>query len=126
MLQSALAVALGGALGSVLRHGVNAAVTRALGHPSYLSTLIVNVVGCAVIGLLAGQIATGRLVVGPTARLFLTVGVLGGFTTFSSFGLDTLTLVQAGRSPTAVFNVIAHMTVGLLAVAGGFALAYRV
>lgn len=125
MLQSALAVALGGALGSVARHGVNIAVTRTLGHPSYISTVIVNVIGCAVIGLLAGQIATGRLLVSPTMRLFLTVGVLGGFTTFSSFGLDTLTLVQAGRYQTAAVNVIVQLTVGLLAVAGGFALAHR-
>ena len=125
MLQSALAVALGGALGSVARHGVNIAVTRLLGHPSYTSTLIVNVAGCAIIGLLAGQIAAGRLVVSATMRVFLTVGVLGGFTTFSSFGLDTLTLVQAGRYQTAAFNVIIQVIAGLAAVAGGFALAHR-
>lgn len=125
MLRSAVAVALGGALGSVLRHGVNIAVARALGHPSYVSTLIVNVVGCAMIGLLAGQIASGRLAVTATMRLFLTVGVLGGFTTFSSFGLDTLTLVQAGRYQTAALNVLVQVTVGLVAVVGGFALAHR-
>lgn len=58
-------------------------------------------------------------------RLFVFVGVLGGFTTFSSFGLDTFTPAQEGRHYAAAFNVVAQMAVGLLAVAGGFALGHR-
>ena len=83
-----------------------------------------NVVGCAIIGL-AGQAAAGRLDMTPTMRLFLFVGVLGGFTTFSSFGLDTLTLMQAGRQQVAAFNVIVQLGVGLLAVSAGYAFGQR-
>ena len=125
MALSWLAVAVGGALGSLLRHAVNVAAGRLLGHPSYMSTLIVNLVGCAIIGLLAGQTATGRLELNPVMRVFLCVGVLGGFTTFSSFGLDTLTLVQAGRQQAAALNVIVQVVVGLSAVAAGYALGQR-
>jgi CrcB protein len=125
MSLSWFAVGLGGALGSLVRHAVNVATTRLVGHPSYASTLIVNVVGCAVIGLLAGQVAAGRLDLSQTMRLFVFVGVLGGFTTFSSFGLDTLTLVQAGRHYAAAVNVIVQVVVGLLAVAAGYAVGQR-
>ena len=52
--------------------------------------------GCGIIGLLAGQVTAGRLTIGPSLRLFVFVGLLGGFTTFSSFGLDTFTLVREG------------------------------
>jgi fluoride exporter len=125
MSLSWIAVGVGGALGSLVRHAVNVATTRLVGHPSYTSTLIVNVVGCAIIGLLAGQVAAGRLDISPTMRLFVFVGVLGGFTTFSSFGLDTLTLVQAGRHYAATFNVIVQLVVGLLAVSAGHAVGQR-
>ena len=91
-----------------------------------MSTLAVNVIGCAIIGLLAGQLAIGRLTMSASMRLFVFVGLLGGFTTFSSFGLDTFALVREGRHYAAVFNVATQVTLGLLAVAGGFALGHRV
>jgi fluoride exporter len=125
MLPPWLAVALGGALGSVARHGVNVAVARALGHASYASTLLVNISGCAVIGVLAGQLAVGRLAMSPTLRAFVFVGILGGFTTFSTFGLDTLTLFRDGRHGAAALNAAAQVVVGLLAVAGGYAVGQR-
>jgi len=100
-------------------------VARSLGHPSYISTLAINVIGCAIIGLLAGQLAIGRLSMSQSLRLFVFVGLLGGFTTFSSFGLDTFTLAREGRHYAAAFNVTTQVTVGLLAVAGGFALGHR-
>jgi fluoride exporter len=118
-------VGIGGAIGSVVRHAANLVVARGLGHPSYVSTLAVNVIGCAVIGLLAGQLAVGRLTMSPSMRLFVFVGLLGGFTTFSSFGLDTFILVREGRHYAAAFNVATQLTVGLLAVAGGFAMGHR-
>jgi fluoride exporter len=125
MLPPWVIVGIGGALGSVVRHAVNLVVTRSLGHPSYVSTLAVNVIGCAIIGLLAGQLAVGRLTMSPSMRLFIFVGLLGGFTTFSSFGLDTFTLAREGRHYAAAFNVATQVAVGLLALAGGFAMGHR-
>ena len=118
-------IGIGGAIGSVVRHAVNLVVARSLGHPSYVSTLAVNVIGCAIIGLLAGQLAVGRLTMSPSMRLFIFVGLLGGFTTFSSFGLDTFVLAREGRHSAAAFNVVTQVGVGLLAVAGGFAVGHR-
>jgi len=115
-----IAVGLGGALGSVARHGVNIIVARWLGSPVPYATLAVNLLGCAAIGLLAGGVASERLSMTHTVRVFVFVGILGGFTTFSSFGLDTLTLVRTGRVAAAFGNVAAQVGVGLAAVAIGY------
>jgi CrcB protein len=120
-----LIVGAGGAVGSMARHGVNVIVARLAGHATPYATLLVNVAGCAVIGLLAGFIAGGRLAMAPTTRLFVFVGVLGGFTTFSSFGLDTLTLAREGRHVAAACNVAAQVVLGLGAVAAGYFLALK-
>jgi len=84
---------------------------------------IVNVVGCLVIGLLAGFVATQQLLMSPERRALVFVGVMGGFTTFSSLGLDTLTLVQEGRVAQAAGNVAIQVGVGLAAVFAGYAAA---
>src|ERR1044072_8162548 len=90
-----VAVAIGGALGSLARHGVNHLVqARWLTLRVPLATVIVTLVGCLVIGVLAGLIASNRLALGLYWREFIFVGILGGFTTFSTFGLDTFTLTQ--------------------------------
>ena len=88
-----MAVALGGALGSVVRHAVNQAASAR--WPAFpVGTIIVNVVGCFVVGLLAG-LAAGRQVELPRhGRELVFVGFLGGFTTFSAFSLDTLALAR--------------------------------
>lgn len=115
-----LAVALGGALGSAARHAVNRLVHQEwplLRFP--LSTIIVNIVGCTVIGVLAGMVATGRLPMSITWREFVFVGILGGFTTFSTFGLDTIALIRAGDTANAAVNVIVHVVGGLTAVYAG-------
>jgi fluoride exporter len=115
-----LAVGMGGALGSLVRHGVNVLVARRAGQAVPYATLAVNLVGCAVIGLLAGLLASHRLSMTPTVRLFVFVGILGGFTTFSSFGLDTFTLAREGRLATATWNVAVQVIGGVAAVAGGY------
>src|SRR5262245_50821040 len=111
-----MAVGLGGALGSMARHGVNVVTTSWLGRPGPLATAVANLAGCAVIGFLAGSIASGRLPMSASMRAFVFVGILGGFTTFSSFGLDTLTLARQGSAPMAVLNVAGQVGLGLLAV----------
>jgi len=118
-----VAVAIGGALGSLARHGVNHFVqTRWLTLRFPVSTLIVNLVGCLVIGLLAGLIAGNRLTLGLYWREFIFVGILGGFTTFSSFGLDTFTLTQTHSGAYAILNVALQVIGGLLAVWVGYAI----
>ncbi|HVG55102.1 MAG TPA: CrcB family protein [Vicinamibacterales bacterium] len=121
-----LAIAAGGALGSVARHGVNVLVHGRwplLRFP--LATLIVNVLGCLVIGVLAGLVMSDRITLRFYWREFLFVGILGGFTTFSTFGLDTITLARAHSSSAAVWNVVAQVALGLLAVRLGMLVGSR-
>lgn len=117
------AVAVGGALGSLARHGANSAVAHLFGRPVPYATAAVNLLGSAAIGVLAGLLASGRLTMAPTMRAFVFVGILGGFTTFSSFMLDTLTLAQTGQASLAMSNVIAQTAIGLIAVFAGYYLA---
>jgi CrcB protein len=117
-----LAVALGGAIGAAARHGLNAALPLRYHTTFPWGTFAANAAGCFVIGLLAGAVATERLSLGETGRAFVFVGVLGGFTTFSSFGLDTLTLVKSGAFMPALANVAGQLVVGLGAVGIGYSL----
>ena len=117
------AVAVGGALGSLARHAVNLAMADRLERSVPNATFVVNVIGCVVIGALAGRVATGHLQLTPAMRTFLFVGILGGFTTFSSFGLDTFTLAQTGRTAAALLNVAGQIALGLGGLWLGFQLA---
>ena len=101
-----LAVAAGGALGSVARHGVNVFFSNVLERAVPYATAAVNLTGSLIIGLLAGLIASGRLHMSTETRTFVFVGILGGFTTFSSYMLDTLTLEHGGQHALALSNVI--------------------
>ena len=107
-----LMVALGGALGSVLRFWLGTLIGTKAGAP-FWGTLAVNIVGCFVIGL-ASSFEKG----GPSdfTRHFVMVGILGGFTTFSAFSLQTLELFQAGSTGLAVLNVALSMVLCLLGV----------
>ena len=120
-------VGIGGALGSIARHGVGVAIARiAPVSVTPYATMAVNLAGCLAIGVLAGLVSSHRLLIGPGMRAFVFVGVLGGFTTFSSFGLDTFTLAQGGRSGAAAVNVAIQVVVGLALLAAGYAGAARV
>jgi len=88
-----LIVFLGAGIGGALRHGVNVGSAKLFGYGFPFGTMIVNVVGSFLMGLLAGYFAF-RPGVGQHVRLFLTTGILGGFTTFSAFSLDTALLVE--------------------------------
>lgn len=118
-----LLVGFGGALGAIARHGAGVLTNRVIGSPMPYATALVNVIGCAVIGALAGGIAGGHIRMTPEARVFVFVGILGGFTTFSSFGLDTLTLFIEGRVSHALVNVAVQVGLGLGAVFVGYTLA---
>lgn len=115
-----LVIALGGAFGSLARHGVNIAVARSVGSPAPYATFTVNIAGSFAIGLLAGLLSAQRMEMTPIVRAFIFVGVLGGFTTFSSYMLDTLTLADGGHVSTALFNVVGQVVVGYVAAYAGF------
>lgn len=91
--QSVLAVLLGGGIGSVIRYVITFAVTQRLGPGFPWWTFLVNVTGCFVIGIVAEVTQTRSFGAAPLLRIFLMTGVLGGYTTFSTFSLDTLTLI---------------------------------
>ncbi|MFD1333837.1 fluoride efflux transporter CrcB [Methylopila musalis] len=117
-----LLVAVGGALGSVARYGVNVAAGRLLGAGFPFGTLAVNVVGGLGIGLLAGMFAL-RGDASQTLRLFLITGVLGGFTTFSAFSLDAVALWERGATGLAALYVAVSVVLSIGAVVAGLALA---
>jgi len=121
-----LAVGVGGALGSMARHGVNMFFAHVLERSVPYATAAVNLVGSAIIGLLAAVIATGRVQMSPELRTFVFVGILGGFTTFSSFMLDTFTLGHGGEHALAFWNVALQTGFGLLAVWAGFRLGHAI
>lgn len=110
-------VAAGAALGGVARYGLSGLIARGFGETFPWGTLIVNVVGSFLIGVIAVVTGPdGRLLVGTAARQFMMVGVLGGFTTFSSFSLQTLTLIQDGEWLYAAGNVLSSVLLCLIAV----------
>jgi CrcB protein len=116
-------IAIGGAIGTAARHGANLLCARLLDRPVPYATAAVNLVGAGLIGLLAGLIASGRVHMAPTVRAFVFVGLLGGFTTFSSYMLDTFTLAHGGEYATAFANVAGQTALGFAAVWAGYAAA---
>jgi CrcB protein len=117
-----LLIALGGAVGTLARYGVGAVLatpTQRSGFP--YGTLAVNLVGCCAIGLLSGLFAE-RWPVREEYRLALIVGVLGGFTTFSSFGAETAAMLREGRVLHAGINVIVQNLLGVALVFAGYAI----
>ena len=121
-MQTWIAVAIGGALGSVARHAMNHFVSHKLTHAVPVATGTVNVIGCTIAGILTGLVVSGQIRMSLTTRTFVFVGVLGGFTTFSAFGLDTFTLMHEGRPLAALANVVVQCAGGIAGLALGYAL----
>jgi CrcB protein len=113
-------VFLGGGLGAALRHGVNRAALALFGPAIPAGTIIVNVVGSLAMGLLVGILAAVPGGTSQNLRLFVATGVLGGFTTFSAFSLDALTLWERGQSAAAIVYVVGSVALSLAAIAAGF------
>jgi CrcB protein len=109
-----LAIAAGGAAGSLLRFWVSSGVYAALGRGFPYGTLVVNVLGSLAMGGLY-VLLTERLDVSPAWRGGLLVGLLGGFTTFSSFSMETLNLFEAGEHARAIANIVASVLLCILA-----------
>jgi CrcB protein len=107
-------IGVGGAVGSMLRYHLGAIIHARLGQDFPYGTLVINVVGSFLLALLAALGLRGELI-GPGLRLALGTGVLGGFTTYSTFNYDTLRLFQSGASGLALLNLAATVIVSLLA-----------
>ena len=117
-----IAVAIGGAIGSISRFGLSRWIQTVLRHKDYpWGIFVCNVLGCLLVGILAG-ILIHRFEMGPVWRAALLIGVLGGFTTFSSFSIDTITMMQAGQYGAAFSNIILTLVFCLIATAGGLML----
>lgn len=127
-MQAVLLVGAGGAIGAMARYGVSVLIGRFWFSSFPLATLVVNVLGSTAMGLLIGILVRTLPASGPDIRLFVAVGVLGGFTTFSSFSLDTISMIERGELAQAALYIglsvvvcLAGLYCGLLMTRGGMA-----
>jgi fluoride exporter len=118
-----LLVFFGAGLGGALRHGVNLGCARLCGLEFPWGTLVINVLGSGLMGLVAGWFAfKAGEAWSQSARLFLTTGVLGGFTTFSAFSLDAILMWERGELGSALLYIIGSVVLSLVALVLGLAL----
>jgi CrcB protein len=124
ILRTLFLIGTGGFIGSILRYlmsGYVQQLSKSIQFP--FGTLAVNLVGCVMIGFLA-ELADQRSVLSAEARAFLMVGLLGGFTTFSAFGNETMNLLRDGELWLAGGNIVGHIFLSLVAVWVGYSTAY--
>lgn len=116
-----LLVFIGGGLGASLRHAVNVGCARACGLNFPYGAFVVNITGSLVMGLIAGYLAFKGEASQPW-RLFVMTGILGGYTTFSAFSLDAVTLYERGDVGMALFYVIGSVVLSIAGLVAGLAL----
>jgi CrcB protein len=121
MTMTYLIVFLGGGIGAALRHGVNLASARTLGTAFPYGTLLINITGSLIMGLAAAYFAF-KGDASQHWRLFMTTGILGGYTTFSAFSLDAALLYERGEIGLAAVYVIASVTVSIVGLFAGLAI----
>jgi CrcB protein len=121
-MRQLLAIAAGGAVGSLLRYWVSTGAHALLGRGFPYGTLTVNVLGSLMMGFLYVWLLD-RVVTGPVVRAFLLIGLLGGFTTFSTFSIESLNLIEAGHVLKALGNVLLSVTVCITAAGLGVLIA---
>jgi CrcB protein len=117
-----LLIGVAGLVGTLLRYWLSGVVARRYGETFPAGTLVVNVVGCFLAGLLF-YLMQERFLVNQTLRTVVMIGFLGGFTTFSSYGLQTFTLLRDGEFAFAALNLLISNAVGLLMVWAGYTVA---
>jgi CrcB protein len=115
-------IGLAGFAGTLMRYWLSEWVAKRFGETFPSGTLVVNLIGCFVVGLLF-YLMFERYLVSPTVRTVILIGLLGGFTTFSSYGLQTFTLLREGELGLALFNVGLSNIGGLLMVWAGYSIA---
>ncbi len=117
-MEKYLFVGVGGMVGSICRYGLSGLFYRVMGDRFPYGTFAVNIVGCFAIGLLM-SLFEGRWLVPPNLRLFLTIGILGGFTTFSTFSYETVEMLKGGNFFLASLNIVGSLLCCLCATWGG-------
>lgn len=121
-LINAVVIGSGGFLGALARYGLSGLVHKQIPLTTFpFGTLAVNLLGCLAIGVVTG-LTESRQLVGPEIRMFLLIGILGAFTTFSTFGYETFAMVKDTEHLRAVINVGTHVICGLALVWLGYAL----
>ena len=121
-MQKVLLIGLAGLVGTLGRYGLSGIIARRFGETFPTGTLVVNIAGCFLAGFLF-YLLQERFLVNETVRTVVMIGFLGGFTTFSSFGLQTFTLLRDGELWFAAVNIIGSNLLGLLMVWAGYTLA---
>ena len=115
-MSNLLLIGLGGFVGALLRYSVGSLIQNLSKSMSFpYGTLFVNLLGCLLIGALS-QVAEIRGVISPEARSFIFIGLLGAFTTFSTFGNDTVSLFRDGKDLLSFVNIGLHLVLGLSAI----------
>jgi len=117
-----LLVAVGGALGSMARYGTGVLVGKVWDSAFPLGTMLINIVGSLAMGLFVGYLVRTTPDWQADARLFVAVGILGGFTTFSSFSLDAIAMLERGEIGQMLLYVLGSVIVGVAALYGGLLL----
>ncbi len=112
-------VGFGGFIGSILRYSLYILTSNILGYTSPVATIFVNIIGCFLIGF-AYQLFSTQLVISENLRLFIMIGLLGGFTTFSAFSIDAFQLYQNSGKILAIAYVVVSIILSLLATLAGF------
>lgn len=125
-MMNLLLVAAGGALGAGMRHLASGAIVRRMGAEWPYATFSINIVGSLLIGFLAGWLAFRGADGSSQLRLLIGTGVLGGFTTFSAYSLETALLIERGRLGSAALYALGSVAVGLAFVFAGLFIARRV
>jgi CrcB protein len=114
-------IGLGGLVGTIIRYWLTGLLARQYGETLPWGTIAVNLIGCFLAGVVF-HVTEERMMLDPTARAVIFVGLFGGFTTFSAYGLQTFVLLRDGHFGLAVLNICAANLVGLLLVWAGYAL----
>lgn len=122
-MKTLLVVAAGGAIGSVARYALSQVVRNTVVHHLPLGTLAVNLLGSLLIGIVIGLLERTEGYAGSSAALFLTIGCLGGFTTFSTFSWEAIAMIRDEAFVHAAIYLVSTLLGGLLLTAGGFFLA---
>jgi len=109
-----IAVAAGGAIGSMFRYGIGQLTTNVLGTTPLLATLTVNVSGSFLLGLFY-TLCNARIITSTELRVLIGVGLIGGYTTFSTFSFETIRLIESGEPVKAIANITANLLFGITA-----------
>jgi fluoride exporter len=120
-MQKTILIAMAGATGTLLRYWLAGVVAKQYGETFPWGTLAVNLIGCLVAGAVFG-LTEERFLVSDTVRTVILIGLLGGFTTFSAYGLQTLTLLRDGSFGLAILNVVTSNILGLFMAWIGYVL----